>query len=1076
MGSGDAISRRRKGPRLQRVDEMQSQLSLSLDTSEAPISDIANAVLSQSELRSDDLELLSDIPRSGSMAAPFSELMVRFPVLLVHQQYPSDSTRGRLVAALNECFQAGRVPRGKPKTQINRLHFASLLGVSNSMLSFLKDILVTYEECLEAIEPINSLPYMEFDANVPTDGELPAGEHARLVISAHPALYKHQFYPEDGNAARIVNLLNQQIVDGCIQRSRGGKLDRSFISDQLGFGRSNIFNYANLVSDYEIAVGGVESVHEAKIPAMRQWLEQSMADRTLKVRDRKLERRQLFAEFGLGDNSLVLIRYPRIAELVEGFDEKIRSTFYWPLETDATLEGIRAVLADDPPLDKDGITISRLALEAQFGLSPGQASRPPFAEIIKIAEDQLRVELASDKLVAMMFGRIFRFEKLVAQGWSVSYATRLRDSFLRVYRSARDKDAAKRYFFAIEQLMTFVSRSDARTCELVKKGLESRQPMDRLERSWTIVTQLYRDSLIVRYAEASSANRVVSDTNSIIRTLANDGVLPKLDLPLIQFSENNPTHLATVVEARPEGGAKRSKPHVDDYLVFAMSMLEKSAKTYEIDIALSDSGEFQAALREELEREDFTAADNPATLILRILDRRLALIEAAAIKVLKDCQQEWEYGQGLLVRGRDPGEEWHAIIDSNRKFEHDRKVLLRKHFPNGEDSREQGIANLLAVVAKRYGHIYPSNAPGGRAEGQFFQKRALEYGGAMTLQSYLTPTSKALGAIITLYLLAGGSNVSVGRTLRFKCIEECEEPNHSTISGVKAKAKGKPIFSTLHDRSNTVQAIRWLQGATKFLHDSYGDSDSFEDPGQLFVYRGRGGKFKLIEEWAYRDEFKRIIATVPELAGLSLTPNMLRPSILLQAALSSNGTTRLSMALAQHSSGVHKDYVDRSPYRFIHDVEIRHYMTQLETVVISGIEDVHAFLGISFEDFEKRIDKVMRTGLGTICADRHGRPGNDGAICTSLDCWNNCPQLLVIANAEDMAILQIWQYSLRAVEDDWLATRPDRWAEVWLPWLTFCDVVEEKMRRGPYAAIWSQATGLADSVKSNPNFRPMRPF
>jgi hypothetical protein len=74
-----------------------------------------------------------------------------------------------------------------------------------------------------------------------------------------------------------------------------------------------------------------------------------------------------------------------------------------------------------------------------------------------------------------------------------------------------------------------------------------------------------------------------------------------------------------------------------------------------------------------------------------------------------------------------------------------------------------------------------------------------------------------------------------------------------------------------------------------------------------------------------------------------------------------------------------------------------------------------------------------------------------------------------------MAILQIWQHSLRAIEGDWIRDRPERWADVWLPWLEFVNVVEEKMRQS-FANVWLDATKLAEKIMATPGFALMRPF
>ncbi|TBE93142.1 hypothetical protein ELG97_15095 [Rhizobium leguminosarum] len=1026
---------------------------------------------------SDEVNSNDDLSVSGSFAGGLQEtdndavqqLITRFPQLLKHQLYENGS-RARLVTALNECFVRMRVPRGKDREKISRTHFSDQLGLSKGAMTQYLDIFEDYDAVLQTIQPLGDFPIGRFGAEVPLDGKEPQDSDARQVLQRYPQLYRHQFYPPGSNAHRIAAELNAQILSGTVERSRGGLISRKFVSDKAGLSRTGLFPYVGIVEDYETAIGNAVSAHEAKIPAMRAWLEQRMLDGTLVVRDRQVSRQPFFKAFDL--NSSCFVRYPSIASLVEEFDKKVRDSGYEQSETTELVDALRQLLADDPPMDKDGLTISKKAVEKQLGLPPGRASRPPFADVILEREQEIKRDLAEDKLVSLICGRLFKFRLLVDQGWPEEFAYRVKASFERHNRN-KSKDGAKATYYTVVTLLGWLSETSSSACEQIRDGLRSGVALKSLDKQWTLATQQYRTFLHERYRPVmSTVNKSISATNAAIRNLANDGVLPVLALPLVQYREDNPTHLPSIVETKRGNGIETKSSSVDDYLRFATSMLEQAAKTYEIEIDRSEQGDFTKVLREELERHDFKAAENPASVIVRILSRRLTLIEEAATAIVTKAKSDWEYGQTLLEQGQDPGDDWELLFAGDNNW-HDRNQLMRTYFPSDESEKDQAIANLLATVAQRYGYAYPRNAPAGRPEGQFFQKRALELGGAGQLQSYLTPSSEAISASITLYLIASGSNVGVGRSLAFECIQACEEPHHSKITGYKPRAKGKPIFLNLEDRSPAVRALRWIKEATKDLRKA----NQFKGDDQLFVTKGKGETFKVIEEWTYRSAFKQMCEQIQELSDLALTPNMLRPSVLLKACLESDGRTRLSQAMGQHAANVHQGYVNKHPYRFMQDVSVMHFMTQMETVVISRVEDVHQFLGVTAEGFERRIEMVMETGLGTMCADRHGRPGKDGSICDSLDCWDNCPQLIVIARKEDIAILQVWQHSLKHVEGDWVRDQPDRWARVWLPWLTFVNVVEEKMRgSAQFAGVWRDAAVLSAQIMANPKFQPMRLF
>jgi hypothetical protein len=1024
------------------------------------------ALLAEYDSRIADLSERRKAAQVTRAVTDTADIVRRFPSLTVHQTYKPGSTKARLILALNDCLRKKRMPRSKrDRKQISRSHFANKLGVTPAMVSHLKGILRDYEAILEIIEPLASLPEPpKFGAN--SDASEPLDDVARQVVSLYPHVSSHQHYPSDSTAKRVVQILNGQIVRGSLERSRGGKINRKGIAMQLGLSQTAVAPYRQIIEDYEDAVGGRESPTEAKIPAMREWFEEQMRAGRLQIRDGKVSRVQFYEQFNLPKSNTALIRYPRVAAVVEEFDRKVAADGYQPCDVAAKLDELKAILEGNPPIDKNGQTINKSAIEKALSLPPLSLSRPPYAALIARAHKELGKVLKEDRLVAFVGGRVFKFKRLVEQGWPQPFVIRTKECFERAYRK-RTKDEAKAYFAGLIEILSFIAGKKSQSCQSFWEGVANGIAVKLLAKDFTVATQEYRDHLGVACAKVSTRNQKITVANAIIRHLSADAVLPSLELPLIGFRDDNKTHLRSIAEVTDGAEQKRSKPAVDDYLEFATSMLKQAAEVRQLEVDAKEQGDFTKVLREELEAEDFTAADNPASVILRILDRRLGLIQKAAEALVQSGRADLERGRELLERGEDPGDDYDKILNVLVVGQTKRRQLLRQYFPVDE-RREQGIANLLKVVAERHGSLYPGNTLNGRPEGQFFQKRALEYGGANKLQAYLLPSQEVVASVLTLYLLESGSNVSVGRTLDFECIETTDEPHHSKVTGYKARAKGKPIFVVLENKSAAIQAMKWFQEAIRRVPNL-----DRKTKNQLFVSKGRGETFKLIEEFTFRHSFKRLITSIPELAHLPLTPNMLRPSILLKAALESDGRTRLSMAIGQHGRNVHEGYVNKYPTRFLRDTEIRHFGHSLETVVINSIEDVHEFLGVDAESMGRRVEAVMKTGLGTFCRNRNGRPGNEGSPCKSIDCWNDCPQLIVIAKKDEIAILQVWQHSLRLVEGDWIRDQPERWEAVWLPWLCFVDAVEVKMRQS-FPSVWREAGKISQQIISARQFQRMR--
>jgi hypothetical protein len=203
---------------------------------------------------------------------------------------------------------------------------------------------------------------------------------------------------------------------------------------------------------------------------------------------------------------------------------------------------------------------------------------------------------------------------------------------------------------------------------------------------------------------------------------------------------------------------------------------------------------------------------------------------------------------------------------------------------------------------------------------------------------------------------------------------------------------------------------------------------------------------------------------------------MIRPSVLLKHALENDGRMRVGIAFGQHGEEVAAGYQQRAPVRMIYDAEIRRFQASFETLVVHDISSAAKFLDRTEEDASKAIREMRKTGLGPLCRNPCGKPGNEGRVCTSVDCWDDCPQMLFIAQPDLIAALQVWQTSLRNCQGDWERDHPERWEKVWLPWLCFADVAEEKMVRGPLIKAWNAGTTVREQLESQAGFVPPAPW
>lgn len=881
------------------------------------------------------------------------------------------------------------------------------------------------------------------------------------IVKRFPSLVCHQLHDAKSVRGRTVDLLNPYILSGrSIPSTSHWKISRKWvaaeISTTVGTAQQML---ASILTDYE-AAAGIGKRLTSLLPEIRCWLEDGLRSGTIELQAGKVSRRQIFQKFDL--NAYTLHRTPDLRSLLQEFDERIATTGYMGLRT--AHRGLRlAQLLETPPLTASRPYINKGVLAEALGVPTYMLRESPYLEMIDEAQRKITRSFERNPLVAHVSGRAKDFSDLLDLGWSAVFIRRLCVAFETLFRSA-NAEKVHRHHFVLMQFLSYLGSSQSSACRAARDDLNRSRVSGSA--AWVVATtHEYRDHLSTRYAKVSTRNGAVKTTNVLLKSFADQGVLPRREFPIRPFRDDEPQHLRSVAEALPI--TPESPSHVDDYLHFATSMLEQAASGHDLQISVEETSEFTQVLRLELEAASQTESEGPAQVILTILNRRLDRIKEIACEVAEAEQRHWEEGQRLLKLGRD------ALSDRS----HLRQILasgsmskemLNAYFPVGEVPPETGIANVLALVADQYDYVAHNLQRGGSRSPLRWRLR--EYGGATMLQRYLSPSSMALSAVITVYLVESGSPVSVGRGLYVDALEDADD-KLKKITGYKSRARGKPIFAVINQNSPVVRYFNWVQDAVTIIAPFVASEDS----SQLFVTRAKGPGFKQIEEWTFRHNFRAMLERDPQLAKLGISPNMIRPSVLLKAALEADGRTHTSIAIGQHGQGVNNGYSDKYPRRLLHDTEIRLYMNSLQTVVVHKLAAVQKWLGITIEGAARRVEALAKTGLGTFCKDPTGRPGNGGSPCGALDCWNNCPQLIVIAREEDIALLQIWRCSLRAVEGEWLRDHPERWIEVWLPWICFVDAVEVKMKIA-YSSIWRAASALAAEIMAKPTFKLMRPF
>ncbi|MGR9457148.1 hypothetical protein ACU8V1_14390 [Rhizobium leguminosarum] len=560
-----------------------------------------------------------------------AEVISRYPSLVRHQDYEPGTVLGRTVKYLNVCLLTGQVPR-KPKgpALISRVRVAHGVGVHPATISKClpgTDIFEDYEAVLERV--VRALPIL--NGGGPRSLESLSGA-AHTVAKDYPALLKHQFYDPKSTYRAIVDMLNDQIVSGNLQKIRGGKLSRRFIAERLGVTKTAMTHYLEIFHDYETTLGNLESEAEAKIPAFRAWLLDRMHRGVLELWDGKINRRVEGELFGIEQLSSDASRYPRVGKLLDEIDKKIAASGYKGPGVDAKLATLRALLANNPALNNDKLTINRQALSAASGITNSVLRRPPYLPEIHAAEAAIRQVYEKDPLVILVDGRVLEFHTLLNAGWQKTYVVALAKRFSQVF-GKKGKDTASHHLSAMIELLTYLSSSNSPYCLSLFRGISAGASVKSLESDFDRAGIEYSSEMSLRYNDPAYRRKRISLANIVVRHMSAEGLLPRLSIRLKCADGPRSSHIPTLAEAVEKGAAVLGKPLVDDYLAFATMMLKQASELRQIQLDRGDQSAFSSLLRAEIDNEPYTAADNPATLILRVLNRRFELIKTAAVRV-----------------------------------------------------------------------------------------------------------------------------------------------------------------------------------------------------------------------------------------------------------------------------------------------------------------------------------------------------------------------------------------------------------------------------------------------------------
>lgn len=833
---------------------------------------------------------------------------------------------------------------------------------------------------------------------------------------------------------------------------------------------------------------GQGTVWELKVPEIRAYLDQLHKSNQLPVNQSgRLNRVAVLSAFGLSERGspwVVERRAPLLKDLLDGYDKKVIEGEYSQYKYDYLKNELQTILDSEVIPLSYGRIINLVAIGKILGVSKGALSSTPcLHDQIQKKQEEIDKGLRRGKterqfsiggLSYMNLGatpwserheRVFDFALLI-EPYSLEFAEKVGTVFIHIVDKLANPKAS---YSDLKKFLTWISTKES-LGEIVNSLSNGSLPeSSAFERAVLTYQQLMLAEFQEKAGKAST--RQALPCLAVISKFSDARVFPRISIPSLRSR-------TLYLRKNKDRNSKPSLVEAQQNDVLAIRNIAEQTALYR-GIEFDDSKDtiaFVNTLALERARRD----DLPLGLVEAIAflcDERLYELRTQSTKVFRQWYETYQRGRILIANAHKTGEIIKQELEALRRGGSGWKKKVAELFPERDPQR--ALANLLALIENEFDGLCPDSA---KAEwGQFWRKSYSKCGGTPHVQSHLLPSSAAVSAAICLYLCESGANCSVGLVLEPSSIRPSKLPGHVNIVSTKARSKGKSIFNDLPVSSgfeevmSASEALTILKDVTQPLRDR-----GLIKGNELLVFASRAS-LRRLEEWQLRAEIQAIADSSNLLTNLTITPSMIRPTVLLSAELKNPGNLSAANIIAQHKDeSTTMGYVRKLPYRIILEDRIRGFMNTLQVVIASSLQEGHTKLGITVEEVEVQIQHSKRTGLGIFCSNPFSGAQSDypaGVMCKAIDRCIECSKRIVVAHDESIADMMIWQEALNKVQDQWLEERYQRWEEIWTPWQAFFHVVlNEKMARGELAAIKKRASEIVNKRKKSQDFRYPEPW
>lgn len=869
--------------------------------------------------------------------------------------------------------------------------------------------------------------------------------------------------------SRLWRLLESEVERGSLVLSDTLKVSRSHYAERLGL--SYGFVSAKATSVFKAFD---RQIYLQLVRRARETLERALDTGVLPIRDGKVERTWLRTQLGVSPT--MLLNRKELRAVAKEFDRKISESGYVPTSTLFLLEKLNHFLENNCPLAVGHKRIAVRELARRIGCTPAMFRQQPFLSAMRRKSNSLTSGVCLRDGDVLVSGKVMEFSSFMTT-WPKQFVLRLAQDFQTF--ALRYDERAKEYRQELVSFLRWLESSTHSACVASRAALVMSQVPEAS--FWRATLDQYAQHVALGKSERSlqALQNRLGKLNRMLTSFAATGLLPltgKRLQPRLP-SPRPPTPRRSVAEvSRPE------EAKADALVAFAGKTLCDSKTRFPSDYQEDGAREFLACLKEEFVLCDSELPHDIPQAVLQVVNARLAIVAEAAVFVIREAQASLEKGRALLSISTLPIEFPDLFWQASNNGAQARAELCLTYFPASTAERpdELAQANLLALANGHFGGVLPGTNYDHSLNKQlgpsFFAKLYPKLGSRKALQDLLTPSQEARAAVLTLHLVDAGANIAVSLGLKGDLMRPSQTRGYTEVVGHKLKAGGRPIYADLRTRGRCITGMQWLWQHCEPLRRAA----SGENKKLLFISNS-GTKFR--DGW-YRDWFKKLVGSIPKLAGLRITPSMLRPSVLLKAALEHDGSVLFGQALGQHGLNLTASgsYQGKKATRMQWDSHIRGFQNTFESRVLVSANEFATVAGYSAAEVKERISKLDATGLGTFCRNRKGRPGFEGQTCNSLDCIgtspgeDRCPQMEVVVYPTSAAIMQMWKSSLEKAAPDWERDRAERWEAVWLPWLALLTVVAEKASRGPLLRVWQEGAKLRRAAELEPGYEEPCPF